>query len=90
MNMDFYSEAFSHRNVSEQLHETPWWRSLMANEKFREALERNYHTRLMLGDSRYIKKLLRSEQERQTFIEQVFHPSPDHLVNHQYDANQGV
>ncbi|MBL0388631.1 hypothetical protein JJB07_18660 [Tumebacillus sp. ITR2] len=80
MNMDFYRDALDHRNLSEELHRTPWWDSLMHNDRFKNALERNYHARLQLGETSYLKKLLRSESERQSFIEQVYHPSPDQLA----------
>jgi hypothetical protein len=81
MNMDFFQEAYMHRDLSGDLHNTPWWQSLMGDPRFQQALQQNYHTRLLLGDSAYLKQLLRSETARQTFIEQVFHPAPEHLVN---------
>ncbi|KEO83479.1 hypothetical protein [Tumebacillus flagellatus] len=80
MNMDFYRDALDHRNLSEELHRTPWWDSLMHNDQFKNALQRNGHMRVQLADTSYLKKLLRSEQERQSFIEQVFHPAPEHLA----------
>ena len=81
MNMDYYHEVTDHRQLSEELHRTPWWDSLMHNDRFKEALHQNYHMRLQLGESSYLKKLLRSETERQTFLSQVYHPSPEHLTN---------
>ncbi|MGZ4032579.1 MAG: hypothetical protein ACXVP5_08530 [Tumebacillaceae bacterium] len=81
MNWDFYEEAFTHRDLSGELHNTPWWQSLMGDTRFHQALQQNYHMRLLLGDSAYLKKLLLSETARVSFIEQVFHPAPEHLVN---------
>lgn len=81
MNMDFYKEAYVHRDLSEELHHTPWWQSLNGDPRFQASLQRNYHMRLKLGDSAYLKKLLRSESERQAFIDQVYHPAPEHLVS---------
>lgn len=85
MNLDFYKEAYEHRDLSNELHDTPWWQALMADSHFQTALQRNYHMRLLLGDSAYLKKLLRSEADRQSFIDQVFHPAPEHLAHPDID-----
>jgi len=78
MNLDYFSDMFSQRDLSAQLHDTPWWQTLMANEQFSAALQQNYHMRLMLSRSSYLKKLLRSEADRQAFIHDVLNPAPEH------------
>ncbi len=80
MNFNFFSEAKEHRILSEELYATAWWQALMNDPHFQSAFERNYHMRLKLGDSSYLKMLLDSECERRDFIEQVFHPEPEHLA----------
>lgn len=79
MNLDFWTEIKDHRQLSEELQETPWWQGLMNDTGFHAAYERNYHARLKLSDSRYLKKLMRSEKERRSFVEDVLHPEPEHL-----------
>jgi hypothetical protein len=80
MGLDFYAEAFEHRKLADELHDTPWWRSLMKDERFQKALERNYHMRLKMGEAAYLKKLLRSERERQSFVYNVLHPASEDLA----------
>lgn len=80
MYMDFDQGALDHRKLSEELHQTPWWNTLMHQKGFQDALQRNTHMRLRLGDASYLKKLLRSEAQRQAFLHQVYHPTPDHLA----------
>ncbi|HEU4963996.1 MAG TPA: hypothetical protein VFV52_09110 [Bacilli bacterium] len=77
---DFWSEVKDHRELTEELHDTPWWQGLMNDPHFHAAYESNYHARLKLSDSRYLKKLMRSETERRSFIDEVFHPGPNDLA----------
>ena len=61
MNMDFFTDAYEHRKLSQELHETSWWQALAADTRFESALQRNYHMRVKLSDTSYLKQLLRSE-----------------------------
>lgn len=80
MNMDFYTDAFEHRKLSQELQETPWWQALAADNAFKTALQRNYHMRVKMSDTSYLKQLLRSESERRAFLYDVQHPAPEHLA----------
>ena len=79
--MNFFTDAYEHRKLSHELHETPWWQELAADARFDTALQRNYHMRVKLSETSYIKQLLRSESERRMFIDQVYHPAPEHLTS---------
>lgn len=81
MNMDFFTDAYEHRQLSQELHDTPWWRALAADSRFESALQRNYHMRVKLSDTSYIKQLLRSESARRMFVENVYHPALEHLAS---------
>jgi hypothetical protein len=80
MNMFSLSDSLDQWKFSEELHETPWWHSLMNDQRFLAAYERNFHMRLKLSDTSYLKKLLRSEGERQAFVTGVLHPRPEDLA----------
>lgn len=85
MNEYSFADMFQHRHWSEELHETPWWQALMADPRFQAAYERNHHMRLKMSNTHYLKKLMRSESERQSFVAGVLHPAPDHLSGWEMD-----